>query len=157
MNTVNSEKVRERFRRREPASIRRTVQYSHIVDGAREDVFPLICPAREADWLPGWDAHLIYSESELGEAGCVFRTEEDGRTGAGLWVFPHHVWPECVKIVRFSPPVLVQINIVLEELEARRTRISWEYSLTGLSDEGNGKVREVGDSMYRLRAGHVPK
>src|SRR5579863_3913944 len=44
-----------------------------------ERVFPLLCPVREADWVPGWQYRLIYSKSGKAEAGCVFITEENGR------------------------------------------------------------------------------
>ena len=39
-----------------------------------EKVFPLLCPVREADWLPGWQYRLIYSDSGVAELGCVFTT-----------------------------------------------------------------------------------
>ena len=152
MDTKRSENIRERFRLRQPAAVRSTVRYSQVVAGTPDEVFPLLCPAREADWLADWDAELIYSESELAEDGCVFRTEEDGRTGDGWWVFTHHERPVRVKIARFSPPVLVLIDIALEPEGEDRTRILWEYRFTGLSTEGNEKVRDVEQVMEgRLR------
>jgi len=27
-----------------------------------EKLFPLLCPVRAADWLPGWEYRLIYSD-----------------------------------------------------------------------------------------------
>jgi len=147
MNTHRSEKVVERFRSRDPEALRSVFRYSQTLSGRPEDVFPLLCPVREADWLPGWDAELIYSESGAAEEGCVFRTDPDHGTGAGLWTFTHHEGPHRVAMVRFSPPVLVHIDIRLEAVGNEATRIHWEYTLTGLSAEGNEKVQLVADSM----------
>lgn len=44
-----------------------------------ETVFPHLCPVREADWVPGWQYHLIYSQSGYAEAGCIFITKENDR------------------------------------------------------------------------------
>ena len=41
-------------------------------------VFPLLCPVREAEWLPGWHAEVLHSASGLAELGCVFRTRDEG-------------------------------------------------------------------------------
>jgi hypothetical protein len=55
-----------------------THEYTHNV-APPETVFPLLCPVREADWVPGWRYRLIYSESGIAEYGCVFITpNEDG-------------------------------------------------------------------------------
>src|SRR3954463_13441590 len=37
-------------------------------------VFSLLCPVREAEWVPGWNYQLIYSDSGVAEMGCVFTT-----------------------------------------------------------------------------------
>ncbi len=37
-------------------------------------VFPLLCPVREGEWLPGWQYRLIWSDSGIAELGCVFTT-----------------------------------------------------------------------------------
>ncbi len=39
-----------------------------------EAVFPLLCPVREAEWIPGWDPLLVVSTSGIAEADCVFIT-----------------------------------------------------------------------------------
>jgi hypothetical protein len=49
-------------------------EYIQTNPAAPEKVFPLLCPVREADWLPGWQYRLIYSDSGVAELGCVFTT-----------------------------------------------------------------------------------
>jgi hypothetical protein len=39
-----------------------------------EDVFPLLCPKREEEWIPGWQCELIWSASGFNEEGAIFKT-----------------------------------------------------------------------------------
>ena len=50
-------------------------EYTQTNPASPEKVFPLLCPVREADWIPGWRYKLIYSESGVAELGCIFTTE----------------------------------------------------------------------------------
>jgi hypothetical protein len=147
MNTTRSEAVLARHGNRVPEAVTRVVRHSQTISGSREDVFPLLCPAREADWLPGWEAELVQTESGFAEEWCVFQTPEENHTGPGLWVFTRHQPPELVEIIRFCPPVLVRIRISLEEVETGQTVIHWEYTLTGLTGEGNEIVEEAAAAL----------
>jgi hypothetical protein len=40
-------------------------EYVQTNPAPAEKLFPLLCPVREAEWLPGWEYRLIYSESGL--------------------------------------------------------------------------------------------
>ncbi len=70
-----------------------------------ERVFPLLCPVREAEWVPGWEYRLVYSKSGVAELGCVFTTpNEDGSETTWMTIEyepPRRigfvwVWPEMV-------------------------------------------------------------
>ena len=39
-----------------------------------EDVFPLLCPKREEEWIPGWKCDTLWSRSGYNEEGAIFRT-----------------------------------------------------------------------------------
>ena len=39
-----------------------------------EEVFPLLCPKREEEWIPGWECETIWSNSGYNEEGAIFRT-----------------------------------------------------------------------------------
>src|SRR5690349_16831929 len=51
-------------------------EYTQTNSAPPERVFPLLCPVREADWIPGWRYKLIYSDSGVAELGCVFTTQD---------------------------------------------------------------------------------
>jgi hypothetical protein len=36
------------------APVRVTHTYTQTLDGSPAEVLPLLCPVREADWVPGW-------------------------------------------------------------------------------------------------------
>lgn len=54
--------------------LRRTITEELTFSGTPVEVFPLLCPVREYDWIPGWTCEMIYSDSGYAELGCVFRT-----------------------------------------------------------------------------------
>jgi hypothetical protein len=58
-----------------------------------ETVFPLLCPAREYDWLPYWKCSMIYSASGRAELGAIFRTEVPEKDEA-TWI-----------VTQYEPPV----------------------------------------------------
>jgi hypothetical protein len=44
------------------------------VKATMEEVFPLLCPKREEEWIPGWECETIWSTSGTNEDGAIFRT-----------------------------------------------------------------------------------
>lgn len=140
MNTLGSDRIIERFRARPSQAARRKLRWVKEVAGTVDDVFPLLCPSREADWIPGWDAELLFTNTGYAERDCVFRTDPDGTVGQGVWVFTRHEEGRGVELVKFTPEVLVQLRIQLEDAGEGRTRMAWEYILTGLTEEGNALV-----------------
>jgi len=63
---------------------RTTRTYRQTINAIPEKVFPLLCPAREAEWLDGWQYAMIYSDSGLIEEGAVFSTPHEGEENAVL-------------------------------------------------------------------------
>lgn len=54
--------------------VRVTRTWTQRLIGTPEEVFPLLCPVREADWIQGWDPIVVVSETGIAEADCVFTT-----------------------------------------------------------------------------------
>lgn len=116
-----------------------THEYTQTNCAPPATVFPLLCPVREADWVPGWKYRLIYSQSGFAEAGCVFITEENNREAT--WIVTEYD-PAAFRIVFVwvNPGmVATQIYISLEP-SAGNTRAHVRYTYTGLSPEGNREV-----------------
>ena len=56
--------------------------------GGVESVFPLLCPVKEAEWIPDWKPSLVISKSGVMEKNCVFLEPSlaDARLGK-VWIF----------------------------------------------------------------------
>jgi len=125
-------------------------EYTQTNVAAAEKVFPLLCPVREAEWVPGWEFRLIYSQSGVAELGCVFTT-------------PNETGPETVWLVTdYDPPafrigfawvrpglVATQLRISLRPKAQDVTEANIRYTYTGLSADGNREVERYDEPWFR--------
>ncbi|PLX12516.1 MAG: hypothetical protein C0597_13195 [Marinilabiliales bacterium] len=44
-----------------------------IINAPAEEIFPLVCPVREYDWIPDWKCKIIYCPNGKNEEGVVFK------------------------------------------------------------------------------------
>lgn len=126
---------------------RRRCEYVQQLDAPPEDVFPLLCPVREREWVAGWEPGLVVSESGIAETGCAFTTP-DGTSSSGeqreaTWVVVAHEPSECrVAFVKVSPRFLVTrvwISVLPgERARTSRARVIYEY--TALGPDGDAFV-----------------
>lgn len=127
---------------------RRYVQTNHA---RPEQVFPLLCPVREAEWAPGWRYRMIYSESGVAELGCVFATPNDDGTET-IWQVTEYD-PQAFRIafawVR-AGLVATQINISLSPTDDGNTLADISYTYTGLSEAGNEIVAGYTENWFAV-------
>ena len=123
-----------------------------------EKVFSLLCPVREADWAPGWEYQLIYSDSGVAELGCVFTTPNAPAPGSQGQVAAEKTWivteydPAAFRIgfVWISPGrVATEIRIQLTRAAGAATLANIRYRYTGLSEEGNREVEAYDAKWFR--------
>lgn len=81
--------------------------------GTPQEVFELLCPVREYDWIPDWSCTMVHSDSGAAELGCVF-TRERGET----WI-----------TTRYEPPTRIDYTTVRPGLSVRT--LWFELSATG--------------------------
>jgi len=130
-----------------------TQQYTQNNVAPPEKVFPLLCPVRETDWVPGWQYRLIYSESGVAEFGCVFITPNEDGTET-TWIITDYD-PVAFRIAfAWVNPGLVaaQIRIHLSRTAGVSTSHSSaliQYTYTGLSAEGNREVERYDQKWFR--------
>jgi hypothetical protein len=150
MNTSKSDKVVERYRQRADKPIRKTQSFSGTWPTTVEELFPLFCPVREADWIPGWDCELIYTDSGYAEDKCVFKTDKANSVGDGVWVFTGYEKNKFVEFVRFQEDVLTHAKITVTDNHDGTVTATWNMVITALTERGNEEVRkmEAGDQRY---------
>ncbi len=118
--------------------------YTWEIPAAPEEVFPLLCPVRETQWIPGWSCELIYSNSGVAEKGCIFTTSFPG-DGEEVWVISRHEPEsghfEAARFVGGSRVVTVEVS--LSSSDGRSTRLVWVQTVTGLDASGNEYLEAV--------------
>ncbi len=126
--------------------------YNWEIPAPPDRVFPLLCPVREYDWIPGWSCDLIYSESGLAEKGCIFKTSFRGE-GEELWVVTRHE-PESGRFdaVRFiEGSRLVTVEVSLSSADGRSTRLVWVQTISALDDAGNEYIDAFSEPAQQAR------
>ena len=113
-----------------------------------ERVFPLLCPVREAEWVPGWQYRLIYSRSGVAEEGCVFTTPND--TGPeSTWAVTEYQPPRRIDFAWIQPGrAAARLRFELEPVDAG-TSLHARYEYTGLSAEGDFEVGRFTETWFR--------
>jgi len=128
-------------------------EYTQTNPASPEKVFPLLCPVREADWIPGWRYRLIYSDSGVAELGCVFTTPNSADEAASETTWITTVYDPAAFRVGYVwiNPGLVAAEILIELAPAGQseTRAHIRYRYTGLSPEGNREVERYDQKWFQ--------
>jgi hypothetical protein len=127
-------------------------EYTQTNDAPPDNVFPLLCPVREADWLPGWKYTLIYSESGVAEAGCVFSTPNDAGPET-IWLTTHYNPSAFTIAYAWVQPGMIaaQLRISLSPAPGGKTRAHIHFLYTGLSPAGNVALKRYGPEWFRSK------
>ncbi len=124
---------------------RRTLSHKQHLNGTKEQIFPLLCPTREYDWIAEWACELVYSDSGFAEPNCVFRTDGAVSRISGaeeeIWIVSRYESPTRIEFVKFSNGLFViKYEIDLVETEDGGITATWTQHFTGLSEAGNDMI-----------------
>lgn len=129
---------------------RATHTYRQRLCAPPAQVFPLLCPVREAAWTEGWLPDLVISSSGIAERDCIFITPEE--SGKAIWYVTRHEpqnwFVEMLKIVPGVTTCRLEIQLTKngDECFADVT-----YSYTSIGGEGDEFVaRFTADSYQRF-------
>ena len=123
---------------------------SHLMPlaAAPNEVFPLLCPVREYEWIAGWACEMIYSATGQAEAGAVFRTAFAADGPPDTWVISHYAPPRAIEFVRINPLRAIHYAIHLEDEAPGQSRWRWTQTLTGLNPAGDAQVAAVDAAAF---------
>jgi hypothetical protein len=129
--------------------IQKTYSYTQINNGSIKNVFPLLCPVREMDWLDGWNFKMIHSNSGLIEKDCVFTTPHHGEYETVWHVTQYDKLNYKIEFLRVTPNEnVVKINILLDRINVQQTKAIIDYQYTALNEEQNEFINnELGQSF----------
>jgi len=111
--------------------------FTQSIKGTPEQIFPLLCPVRETEWIPGWITDWVISNSGLAEQNCIFQTPP--RPGAGgvasIWVITRHDADAFeVEMFKVTPAFTVgklQISLSAQGKTGTNATIAYEFTSLG--------------------------
>jgi hypothetical protein len=106
------------------------------LEASPEEVFPLLCPVREYEWLPGWACTMVYSDSGVAEKDAIFLTRETLGRGA-TWTLITYDPPRFVEYLIVSgKDAVIRLSIGLESSGGKSTEVTWRMLFTACSRLG---------------------
>jgi hypothetical protein len=131
---------------REDFKAKRVVfEHSFGLNAPPADIFPLLCPVREYDWIEHWECAMVYSDSGVAEDNCIFLTHmwSDNEVWVVSRYEPENFAIEFV-VTRF-PNMVMKLDIRIEDGGAGRSKLHWRRTFTGLSEDGNAFIAEFSE------------
>lgn len=114
-----------------------------------DEVFPLLCPVREMEWVKDWRPKMVISESGVAEPGCIFVTP--GIPEDALWLMTVHDPVEHrLEIIKIIPGMVIgtiTVRITADGESACTADI--EYAYTALSEHGERALEEFTEEHFR--------
>ena len=131
-------------------------RYTAKVDAPPKEVFPLLCPVREYEWIEGWACEMVYSDTGAAENNCIFKTKFL-RGVEATWVVSKFDEDNFVKeFVIFYPDMSVErIDVSLKENEDGSTTLQWTRTSTGLSQKGNQMLEHTTGETFQAIMAHL--
>jgi hypothetical protein len=130
----------------EPFRVTRT--YVQKLQASPEEVFPLLCPVRETEWVDGWDPLVVYSRCGLAEPDSVFLTGNEEPDS--VWVITNRDSDNFeMEIIKVTPwTTVAKITISLRQSEQSGTDATVTYTYTALSEAGKDFINNYTESFY---------
>ena len=122
--------------------------YTQRLVAGPSEVFPLLCPVREADWIEGWDPSVVFSESGVAEPDCVFLTGESPNDA--IWyITRHEPANDFVEMIKITPKVTAcKLTIQLHPAKGGSEAII-TYAHTSLGSEGDTFIASFTEDHYQ--------
>jgi len=126
-----------------------SLNYTQHLIAPPSQVFPLLCPVRETEWVNDWRPKLVLSDSGVAEPDCVFITP--GIPEDALWMVithdPEHFRLEIIKIIPGVVIGKITIGLAAEGDDGCSADITYAY--TSISDHGDRALEEFTDAHFR--------
>jgi hypothetical protein len=135
------------------SSLRKVRTARQQLAGTPEEIFPLLCPTREYEWIEHWACEMLHSDSGFAEPDCVFTTGFPEPGGRDTWVVCRHEPPALIEFIRINSLRVMRYTITLTRQGAGRTGASWQQVITAMNEEGNELVRTLTDEAFEEQVG----
>lgn len=130
-----------------PCRVRRS--YIQHLCAPADEVFPLLCPIRETEWVKDWRPKLVVTESGVAEPGCIFVTP--GVTEDALWLMRvHDPVNHSLEIIKIIPGMVIgTISVAFSADGESACTAEITYAYTALSAHGERAIGEFTEEHFR--------
>jgi hypothetical protein len=119
---------------------------------AIEEVFPLLCPKREEEWIPGWECETIWSNSGYNEEGAIFRTFKPYGTELYWTTLQYDINSKIVDFLITAPRLyMFRFRIELYAGSDGLLTIKFTQVFTSISEEGGGFLKRYESEDFNER------
>ena len=120
--------------------------------GTVEEVFPLLCPKREEEWIPGWECETIWSKSGYNEEGAIFRTVKPYGTELYWTTLQYDMKNRIVDFLITAPRLyMFRFKIELRPNSDGLLAITFTQVFTSISEEGSSFMKRYESEDYKGR------
>jgi len=106
------------------------------LNGRPQEIFPLLCPVREYEWIPDWECTMAYADSGVAEKDAIFYTAQKPGHRA-VWTCITYEPDRLMEyLVVVGTDAVLRLSIALEEVGRDSTAVTWRMLLTALSRVG---------------------
>jgi hypothetical protein len=130
-----------------PNRVSRT--YTQKLVAGPAEVFPLLCPVREADWIEGWDPLVVITGCGVAEPDCVFVTPAAPHDA--IWYITRHE-PESgsIQMLKITPGVTACRLDIKVGPASGGAEATISYTHTSLGPAGDEFVKSFTAEYYQL-------
>jgi hypothetical protein len=126
------------------------------IEASPRQIFPLLCPKREYDWIPIWQCRMIFSETGYAEDNGIFYTDFREDRGPEWWVVTRYEPCRAIEFIRFAEGVrITRLDVHLAGDGPDSTIATWTQTMTALSPEGNSYIDHYDDASYSREISHL--
>lgn len=103
-----------------------------------EEVFPLLCPKKEEEWIPGWECETIWSNSGYNEESAIFKTVKPYGTELYWTTLQYDINSKIVDFLLTAPRLyMFRFKIEIHVSSDSLLSITFTQTFTSISEEGN--------------------
>lgn len=131
---------------------RKVLVFRKTFKATPDEVFPLLCPVREYDWIEDWNCTLVYSRTGVAEKGCVFTTNLAlGET----WVCSRYEPGTLIEfVINAGKHLVITFEASLESRD-EDTEINWKRTFVTLDAIGNRFLDGYSQEKYDAEMGRL--
>jgi len=127
-----------------PDGARRVFTYTGTVPAPPDQVFPLLCPVLEYEWIDGWSCSMKYSESGVAEQGCAFSTRiQIGEN----WICSKYNPPTAIQYVVWLKVGWMVLDLSLTDLGDGTTELHWQRTFTATKPLGRKMIGKMSEEQ----------